>query len=106
MGKVERFSYRLAGMRKPDGFIVYPRKPGADLIVQGSRTIAQINPKTGEGILNWRGSNGKYFLHLSRLLGAEPFRFPKEFVGLAVEYCPSSGDLIGSSPVTGPVYLA
>ena len=106
MGKVERFSYKLAGMRKADSYIVYPRKPGEDLIVQGSRTIAQVDPKTGTGTLNWKGSNGKYFVHLSHVLGAEPFQFPKEFVGLAVEYCPSSGDLIGSSPVTGPVYLA
>jgi hypothetical protein len=106
MTKVERFSYRLAGMRKADNYIVYPRKPGGDLIVQGSRTIAQIDPKTGAGVLNWKGNNGKYFLHLSRRMGAEPVQFPKEFVGLAIEYCPSSGDLIGSSPVTGPVYLA
>lgn len=107
MARVETFNYKLAGMRKPDKWIVYPRGDGNDcLTVQGKRAIALVNLTTGKGVLNWRGSNSKYFVHLTTSLGAVPFTFPKEFVALAIEFEPKSGDLIGASPITGPVYLA
>jgi hypothetical protein len=103
--KVERFDYALGGMRKPDSWIVYPRKTDESYIIaQSSRAIALVKDD-GTGLLNWRGSNPKYFLHLSPALGAQHVTFPKEFVGLVREFMPSSGDLIGSSPMTGPVYL-
>jgi len=107
MQRVERFDYKLAGMRKSDNFIVYPDKiDGKWIVAQGNRSIVAVDPETCRGIVNWRGSNGKYFLHLKRELGAEAIYLPKEFVGLCVEFRPSSGDLIGSSPMTGPVYVA
>lgn len=107
MARVQKFEFKLAGMRKPDHWIVYPRGDGNDcLTVQGRRAIALVNITTGKGVLNWRGSNSKYFVHLATSLGAEPFTFPKEFIRLAIEFEPKSGDLIGSSRVTGPVYIA
>lgn len=105
--RVQTFDYKLAGMRKPENWIVYPRKAGdATVIVQGSRSIGEFDPITRKGVLNWKGSNSKYFLHLNRILGAEPFEFPQEFVMLALNFMPSPGDLIGASPETGSVYLA
>lgn len=107
MAKVETFEYKLAGMRKPDTFIVYPDKTKEGwLIAQGRRTIVAIDPKTGRGVVNWRGSHYKTFLHLHQQLGAEGMILPKEFIGLVVEFRPSSGDLIGAHSETGPVYLA
>jgi len=107
MARVETFEYKLAGMRKPDNWVVYPRGEDNDcLTVQGRRAIALVNLSTGEGVLNWRGSNRKYFVHLATSLGAVPFWFPQEFIALAIEFEPKSGDLIGASPETGPVYVA
>lgn len=108
MGRVERFKYKLAGMRKPDNWIVCPVSniPDTELVVQGKRAIARINLTTGQGILNWRGSNSKYFVHLQPALGAEWVTFPREFVHLASEFKPKSGDLIGTSPITGPIFVA
>ena len=104
--KVETFSYKLAGMRKADKFIVYKRGLGTPIIAQGRRTICSVDPSTRMGMLNWRGSSHKGFAHLSTLLGAQWVEFPREFVALLVEFAPSSGDLIGTSPETGPVYIA
>lgn len=104
--KIQRFQYQFKGMRKPDTFIVYPKgKDDNFLVVQGSRTIAKIEIDTGKGLLNFKGSNSKYFMHLSPMLGAKVIEFPKDFIIKAFEFLPCSGDLIGSSDVTGPVYL-
>ena len=97
----------LAGMRKPQEFVIYPHKDeDTTVIVQSDRAIGQFDPKTGAGVLNWRGSTSKYFLHLNRILGAEPYQFPVEFVYQCCVAQPKSGDLIGSSSITGPVYVA
>jgi hypothetical protein len=94
--RVETFNYQLAGMRKPDNFIVYPhRRDDGSYLVQGDRTIATVHPQTCEGMLNWKGSHSKYAMHLMPMMGAEPFTFPREFVNLVINYQPSSGDYIG-----------
>ena len=104
---VETFNYQFKGMNKPDSFIVYPAKVNdKTLTVQGSRTIAQFDIETGKGVLNFKGSNSKYFMHLNKMLGAIEYDFPKDFIIKCLEYLPKSGDLIGSSSITGPVYLA
>ena len=98
---------QLAGMRKPQKFVVYPHQDGASTVtVQSDRAIGQFDPKTGAGVLNWRGSASKYFPHLNAFLGAEPYQFPDAFVYQCCVEQPKSGDLIGSSPITGPVYVA
>jgi hypothetical protein len=86
--------------------VVYPNstKPGK-LIVQSDRAIGVFNPKTGDGLLNWRGSNPKYFVHLDKSMGAEPYHFPDVFVAACMIAQPEPGQLIGSSPETGPVYI-
>ena len=106
--KVETFNYQFKGMRKPDSFIVYPVNVGdKTLTVQGSRTIAQFDIETGKGRLNFKGNNPKYFIHLYWHMGANcDFDFPKDFIIKCLEYLPKSGDLLGSSSITGPVYLA
>ena len=103
--KVQTFSYQFKGMRKPDDIIVYPRKGDAEFTFQGGRLIGTVNPDTGKGLLNYKGSNSKYFVHLMKHLGAVDCEFPEDFIGLVREFAPASGDLIGTSPETGPVYL-
>jgi len=105
--KVETFEYQFKGMRKPDDIIVYPRKKDEkEFIFQGSRLIGSVDPETARGMLNFKGSNSKYFMHLSKFLGAVPYEYPREFINMVKEYSPEAGDLIGTSPITGPVYLA
>jgi hypothetical protein len=100
-------NWKFAGMRKEQSFVVYPFKLGdKTIVVQSERAIGEFDRVTGKGVLNWRGSNGKYFVHLNAMLGAEPFEFPAEFMQACFEAQPGSGDLIGTSVITGPVYVA
>jgi predicted dehydrogenase len=85
---------KLAGMRKPQEFVVYPRD-GASVVVQSDRAIGQFDARTGEGVLNWRGSNEKFFRHLAPSLGAEPYQFPTEFVARAIANEPMPLEEIG-----------
>jgi len=79
---IASFSYKLAGMRKDQRFVVYPRKSASDPIkVQSDKSIGMFDPVTGRGLLNRKG---KYFLHLNEGLGAEPFEFPREFIDMAL----------------------
>ncbi len=105
MTKVSTFSYQFPGMRKSDNIIVYLRKDEKEFTFQGSRLIGTVDPETRKGVLNFKGSNSKYFMHLSRFMGAVPYEYTQEFVNLVREFAPGVGDLIGSSPITGPVYL-
>ena len=87
---------KLAGMRKPQEFVVYPFNPAYDngtIKVQSDHAIGEFDRKTGKGILNWRGSNSKYNVHLS--IGAEPYQFPIEFVAQCQEHQLQPGDEIG-----------
>lgn len=80
---------RLAGMRKAQEFVVYPFNPTYDhgtIKVQSDHAIGEFDRKTGVGILNWRGSNAKYNVHLSPANGAEPFTFPPAFVAQCQEH--------------------
>ena len=88
--------YKLASMRKEQEFVVYPYKPGELITVQSEKAIGRFDPVTGQGVLNWRGSGSKYFMHLNSFMGAEPFQFPDEFVQLCVTAQPQSGDEIGA----------
>lgn len=93
---------KLGKMRKPQEFSVYPFQEGDTTItVQSDKAIGQFDIETGKGVLNCKGSNAKYFLHLQRALGAEPFEFPKEFVEACKAVQLKSGDEIG-----GGVFVA
>lgn len=83
-------------MRKPQDFVVYPRDcDRAPVVVQSDRAIGQFDPCTGEGVLNWRGSNEKFFRHLARSLGAESYQFSAEFVARAISNEPMPSEEIG-----------
>lgn len=99
---IQTISAKLGGMRKPQSFVVYPFKPDepeAPLIVQSDRVIGQFDRQSGSGMLNWRGPSHKGFPHLSRLLGAEPYQFPAEFVQACLSAQPKPWDTIGNGVV-------
>lgn len=91
---------QLPGMRKADECVVYPRNNGEPIVIQGARSIARFDPVTGEGIVNFKGSNPKYFVHLMGA-GAQRFTFDQAFIRQCQEIVPNSGDEIGAG-----VYIA
>jgi hypothetical protein len=68
---------KLAGMRKPQSFTVLSTDDGEHLVIQSDKSIGRFSFRTGEGVLNTKGS---YFIHLSKVAGAKPYTFPAEFV--------------------------
>ena len=91
---------KLAGMRKPQMFTVYPRQSDtAKVVVQSDRAIGEFDPATGVGVLNWRASGSKYFFHLSFAAGAERYTFPPDFVAQCIAAVPKSGAAIGGGVV-------
>lgn len=97
---------KLGRMRKPQEFTVYPKSKNDNglIIVQSDRAIGQFDPTTGDGILNIKGSG---FGHLRYgAYGAVAYQFPGAFVAQCIEAQLKRGDLIGASPITGPVYVA
>lgn len=81
-----RIEAKLGRMRKPQSFVVMPTDDGEHLIVQSDKSIGRFNWRTGKGVLNIKGC---YFPHLSKVLGAEEYEFPAEFVAEAMKACPS-----------------
>lgn len=93
---------KLGNMRKPQEFVVYPTSDKGNVIVQSDKSIGAFDIKTGDGVLNTKGC---YFPHLNQICGAVPFTFPTEFVLQCIGKQYDEGDLIGTSPITGPVYM-
>jgi hypothetical protein len=94
---------RLASMKKPQRFIVYPFKPenNGHITVQSDKAIGRFDPITGKGLLNYKGSKPKYFMHLSPFTGAIEYQFPPDFVNECIASQPVSEDSIG-----GGVYVS
>lgn len=99
---MKQVTAKLGNMRKPQEFVVYPASDKGNVIVQSDKSIGAFDAKTGEGILNTKGC---YFPHLNQFCGARPFSFPTEFVIQCIGAQCDTGDLIGTSPITGPVYM-
>lgn len=100
---IKTVTAKLAGMRNAQNFVIYPaspERPGV-LTVQSERAIGRFLVETGEGLLNWKGSNGKYFAHLNPALGAEPFTFPADFVAACIDAQPKRGDRVGGVVIIG-----
>jgi hypothetical protein len=98
---MHRVTYKLGNMRKPQNFMVTKTDKG-NFLVQSDKSIGMFNSE-GKGLLNTKGC---YFPYLSRQAGAIPFTFPTEFVAACMIAFAEPGELIGTSPITGPVYYA
>ena len=105
MALVKEVVAKFGPMRKPQGFVVYHRQDGESVTVQSDRTIGQFNPDTRKGVVNFKRQH-PVFIDLMKLRGAVEFEFPADFVAECLANQPKSGDLIGSSPICGSVYVA
>lgn len=86
---------KFGKMRKPQEFTVYPYTVGdRSITIQSDKSIGQFNPETGKGLLNYKGSGAKYFLHLSLSMGAENFDFPLDFVEQCKNVAPKRNDVL------------
>lgn len=102
--RVRRVSFKLGSMRKPADWVVYPAsktESRGTFLVQSDKRIAEINPETGKAILSASKSNGAYFMHLSRLLGATEVDVPADVIALVRDAQPKSGDEIGPGVYVG-----
>ena len=95
--------WKFPGRRKEEEFSVYKEQDGK-VIIQSDRSIAQIDMETHKGILNAAGQDSKYFVHLNSVLGAIPYEFPIELIDLIERKKPRTGELIGESDITGPIF--
>lgn len=84
-------SAKLAGMRKPQDFVIYPRNDGDDLTVQADTVIGRFNPQTRQGVINYKKSTHKGFAHLNKILGAVDYEYPEDFVKQCLQQ--ATGDL-------------
>ncbi len=98
---IRQIKLQLPGMRKADECVVYPALMGGLIQIQGARSIARIDPATGKGLVNFKGSGPKYNLHLHPSMGAVVHQFDMGFVLMCQELRPNSGDQIGPG-----VYIA
>lgn len=102
---IRSFEAKLGKMRKPQRFVTYPRKSATEpIVIQSDKAIGKFDPKTGEGVMNFRG---QYFLHLSAALGAERFTLPADVLKLAIDVGAVNGDgivnLFGPNPGEAPI---
>ena len=88
---IRTFTAKLGRMRKPDNWVVYPRKTGEKLVVQAGAYICSFDAETGEGMLSKRQSGGAYFMHLSEAFGAKPVKVPQEVINAALTVEPGAG---------------
>jgi hypothetical protein len=93
---MKRIAVKVKGMRKADDCVVYPDRGDGTIQIQGHRLIARFDAETGEGVINYKGSNSKYGVHLSPALGAEPITFDAEFIAKCKEIQPRKGDTIAN----------
>ena len=87
----KRILVKIGRMRKPDSLIVIMTDKG-NIIAQGERCIIKIDPSTGKGVYNTKGS---LFVHLNPLLGAKTARFSQDFINSLLEVETRQGELIG-----------
>lgn len=65
MSMLKSIELKLGNMRKPQDFTIYPfRITDTRVIIQSNKTIASIDPVTGDMVYN-SDPNGAYFVHLS-----------------------------------------
>lgn len=113
--RVKSFDYKLPKTKKMREWLVSPGSKADGIItVQTDGMCGMFIADTGKGVINRKCEytgialfatqvDGKlHFLHEH----TQPYLWPAEFVALAKAHIPQSGDLIGSSPVCGSVYVA
>ena len=100
---IAEVSFQHPNMRKPDACVIYP--PSGDFIMfHGEQTIGRFSLETGEGLVNFRGSNPKNSIHLSTGLGAVPFEADPVFLAECLAKQPQTGQSISAGVFVGDAH--
>lgn len=94
---IKTVSAKLANMRKPQEFVIYPDRGDGTVLVQSDKSIGQFDKATGKGLLNTKGC---YFVHL-HMRGVIEYQFPEDFVKACIAAIPQPGDEIGPGIIVG-----
>ena len=90
---------KIAGMRKPQSFIVYPinKDDSADIItIQSETRIGKIDLSNGRGLMSQSHANGAYFIHL-QMDKKTPFTISEsDLEKLKMQIFKTAGDNVGS----------
>ena len=87
------FTAKIGNMRKPQRFVVYPRKsPTDEYIFQSDKCIGSYNPVTKAGKFN---NKGCYFHHLNTMLGAKNVEWDASFIKVLEMTESKEGDSMG-----------
>ena len=90
---------KIAGMRKPQSFIVYPinKDDSADIItIQSETRIGKIDLSTGRGLMSQSHANGAYYIHL-QMDKKTPFTISEsDLEKLKMQIFKTAGDNVGS----------
>lgn len=98
----KRLAVKFEKMRKADE-VVGMKQDDGNLYFQGDRMIGVVDPVTGKCVLNYKGSNPKYNIHLSRALGAEVVELPADFVDALKQVIIGPGHEIGPGVIMAGV---
>lgn len=95
-----RVRLQFPGMRKADDCVVHPTTIiGTNeqvITAQGDRLILRLDADgSGMATVNYKGSNPKYFVHLSPLMGAVRIQLTPEQVAMLEGACYRHGEEIG-----------
>jgi hypothetical protein len=66
---------QVANMRKPQEFILYPYDGGDTINLQSDKRFAQVNLRTGKGIINRQ--NKDYANSITLMMTPVPFELPE-----------------------------
>jgi hypothetical protein len=70
------YTFQVANMRKPQEFTLYPYSGGDTIHLQSDKRFAQVNLRTGEGLIN--GSNKAYANSIHLQMQPVKFTLPED----------------------------
>lgn len=93
---------KLRGMRKAQGFTVYPANDDTEtLTIQSDTYIAMVSKKTGVALLSGPHSNGAYFYHLNAGKNRKVVKLDADQLAQVVNATPEKGQEICKNVFVG-----
>ena len=89
------FSAKFLTMRKPQEFVIYPRKDGEEIMIQSDKSCGVFNCVDGKGILNMKSQ----YPALLRTSGVM-FALPADILAYCLSAGYKSGDTIAGGVMT------
>lgn len=72
----KHITMKVANMRKPQSFILYPYSGGDDIILQSDGRFARVNLRTGEGVIDSKNHN--YPNSITLAMSSLKFQLPED----------------------------